>query len=334
MDKIAVLIPCYNESKTIEKVVTDFKKVLPEAVIYVYDNNSTDHTDEIARRAGAVVRYEYQQGKGKKQKEQAFNPLTQRSFCFHKTAPSVFRMFREIDAQCYIMADGDDTYPAEFAPSMVEKVLNKKVDMVVGDRLSSTYFTENKRPFHNFGNSLVRKCINIMFKTQINDIMTGYRAFSYQFVKSFPVLSKGFEIETEMSIHAVDKNMYIENEVIEYRDRPEGSESKLNTYSDGFRVLKTIAKLYRNYKPMAFFGLVAAVLLILGIGFFIPVFVTFLETGRVGKIPTLIVCGFAVLGAIQSLFSGLVLQTMVQKNRQDFEMELQRIQEQYNNLER
>ena len=203
MDKIAVLIPCYNESKTIEKVVTDFKKVLPEAVIYVYDNNSTDHTDEIARRAGAVVRYEYQQGKGN----------------------VIRRMFREIDAQCYIMADGDDTYPAEFAPSMVEKVLNKKVDMVVGDRLSSTYFTENKRPFHNFGNSLVRKCINIMFKTQINDIMTGYRAFSYQFVKSFPVLSKGFEIETEMSIHAVDKNMYIENEVIEYRDRPEGSES-------------------------------------------------------------------------------------------------------------
>ena len=216
MDKIAVLIPCYNESKTIEKVVTDFKKVLPEAVIYVYDNNSTDHTDEIARRAGAVVRYEYQQGKGN----------------------VIRRMFREIDAQCYIMADGDDTYPAEFAPSMVKKVLNKKVDMVVGDRLSSTYFTENKRPFHNFGNSLVRKCINIMFKTQINDIMTGYRAFSYQFVKSFPVLSKGFEIETEMSIHAVDKNMYIENEVIEYRDRPEGSESKLNTYSDGFRVLK------------------------------------------------------------------------------------------------
>lgn len=200
MDKIAVLIPCYNESKTIEKVVTDFKKALPEAVIYVYDNNSTDHTDEIARRAGAVVRYEYQQGKGN----------------------VIRRMFREIDAQCYIMADGDDTYPAEFAPSMVEKVLNKKVDMVVGDRLSSTYFTENKRPFHNFGNSLVRKCINIMFKTQINDIMTGYRAFSYQFVKSFPVLSKGFEIETEMSIHAVDKNMYIENEVIEYRDRPEG----------------------------------------------------------------------------------------------------------------
>ena len=310
MDKIAVLIPCYNESKTIEKVVKDFRRVLPEAVVYVYDNNSTDHTDEIARRAGAVVRYEYQQGKGN----------------------VIRRMFREIDAQCYVMADGDDTYPAEFAPSMVEKVLNKKVDMVVGDRLSSTYFTENKRPFHNFGNSLVRKCINIMFKTQINDIMTGYRAFSYQFVKSFPVLSKGFEIETEMSIHAVDKNMYIENEVIEYRDRPDGSESKLNTYSDGFKVLRTIARLYRNYKPMAFFGLLAAVLLILGIGFFIPVFVTFLETGRVGKIPTLIVCGFAVLGAIQSLFSGMILQTMVQKNHQDFEMELQRIQEQYNGI--
>ena len=307
MDKIAVLIPCYNESKTIEKVVTDFKKVLPEAVIYVYDNNSTDHTDEIARRAGAVVRYEYQQGK----------------FC----GISIISVCHDIT-----LCINFTKHPANNV-SFALLILNKKVDMVVGDRLSSTYFTENKRPFHNFGNSLVRKCINIMFKTQINDIMTGYRAFSYQFVKSFPVLSKGFEIETEMSIHAVDKNMYIENEVIEYRDRPEGSESKLNTYSDGFRVLKTIAKLYRNYKPMAFFGLMAAVLLILGIGFFIPVFVTFLETGRVGKIPTLIVCGFAVLGAIQSLFSGLVLQTMVQKNRQDFEMELQRIQEQYNKLQ-
>lgn len=189
MDKIAVLIPCYNESKTIKKVVTDFKKVLPEAVVYVYDNNSTDHTDEIAREAGAIVRYEYQQGKGN----------------------VIRRMFREIDAECYIMADGDDTYPAEFAPEMAEKVLNKKVDMVVGDRLSSTYFTENKRPFHNFGNSLVRKAINVMFKTEIKDIMTGYRAFSYQFVKSFPVLSKGFEIETEMSIHAVDKNMLLDN---------------------------------------------------------------------------------------------------------------------------
>lgn len=230
MDKVAVLIPCYNESKTVAKVVRDFKKALPEAVIYVYDNNSTDHTDEIAREAGAVVRYEYQQGKGN----------------------VIRRMFRDIDAECYIMADGDDTYPAEYAPEMAAKVLEKKVDMVIGDRLSSTYFNENKRPFHNFGNTLVRKAINVMFRTEIKDIMTGYRAFSYQFVKSFPVLSKGFEIETEMSIHAVDKNMLLENVIIDYRDRPEGSESKLNTYSDGFKVLKTILRLYRNYKPMAF----------------------------------------------------------------------------------
>ena len=310
MDKVAVLIPCYNESKTIEKVVCDFKRVLPEAVIYVYDNNSNDNTDEIARKAGAVVRYEYQQGKGN----------------------VIRRMFREIDAECYIMADGDDTYPAEFAPAMVEKVLDKKVDMVVGDRLSSTYFNENKRPFHNFGNSLVRKSINVMFKTNINDIMTGYRAFSYQFVKSFPVLSKGFEIETEMSIHAVEKNMYIDNQVIEYRDRPEGSESKLNTYSDGIKVLRTITRLYRNYKPFAYFGILAAVLAALGVGFFIPVLTDFVKTGQVLKFPTLIVCGFAILGAIQSFFAGMILQNMVQKNRQDFEMELIRIQESYNGL--
>ena len=306
-DKIAVLIPCYNESKTIEKVVKDFKKNLPEAVIYVYDNNSTDHTDEIARKAGAVVRYEYQQGKGN----------------------VIRRMFREIDAQCYVMADGDDTYPAEFAPEMVEKVLNKKVDMVIGDRLSSTYFTENKRPFHNFGNSLVRKAINVMFKTEIKDIMTGYRAFSYQFVKSFPVLSKGFEIETEMSIHAVDKNMLLENVIIEYRDRPEGSESKLNTYSDGFKVLKTIGRLFKSYKPLAFFGTIAAILMILAVAFFVPVFATYLKIGEVPNFPTLIVCGFAVLAAIQSLFSGMILQNIVQKNRQDFEMELHRIEDVY-----
>lgn len=307
MDRIAVLIPCYNESKTIRKVVTDFKKVLPEAVVYVYDNNSTDHTDEIAREAGAVVRYEYQQGKGN----------------------VIRRMFREIDAECYIMADGDDTYPAEFAPEMAEKVLNKKVDMVVGDRLSSTYFTENKRPFHNFGNSLVRKAINVMFKTEIKDIMTGYRAFSYQFVKSFPVLSKGFEIETEMSIHAVDKNMLLDNVIIEYRDRPEGSESKLNTYSDGFKVLKTIGRLFKNYKPLSFFGTISAILMVLAFIFFIPVFSTYLKIGQVPNFPTLIVCGFAVLAAIQSLFSGMILQNIVQKNRQDFEMELHRIQDVY-----
>lgn len=230
MDKIAVLIPCYNESKTIEKVVTDFRKQLPEAVIYVYDNNSTDGTDEIARKAGAVVRYEFQQGKGN----------------------VIRRMFAEIDAQCYVMVDGDDTYPADQVKQMVDKVLINRADMVVGDRLSSTYFEENKRPFHNFGNSIVRASINALFKNDIKDIMTGYRAFSYRFVKTFPVLSKGFEIETEMSIHAIDKNMYVENVVIEYRDRPQGSESKLNTYSDGFKVIKTIIKLFRTYRPMGF----------------------------------------------------------------------------------
>ena len=270
MDKIAVLIPCYNESKTIEKVVTDFKKALPEATIYVFDNNSSDGTDEIARKAGAVVKYEYQQGKGN----------------------VIRRMFREIDAECYVMTDGDDTYPAESAREMVDCVLNHHADMVVGDRLSSTYFEENKRPFHNFGNSIVRSSINSLFHTNIKDIMTGYRAFSYQFVKTFPVLSQGFEIETEMSIHAADKNMFVENVIIEYRDRPEGSESKLNTYSDGFKVLRTIASLFRTYKPMAFFGVIALILAVLGVGFMIPVLVEFNHTGLVERFPTLIVCCF------------------------------------------
>ena len=238
MDKIAVLIPCYNEEKTIEKVVLDWRESLPEAVVYVYDNNSTDRTADIAREAGAVVRHEYQQGKGN----------------------VIRRMFREIDAMCYIMVDGDDTYPAEYGRQMADLVLLKNADMVVGDRLSSTYFEENKRPFHNFGNSLVRGSINRLFKTNIRDIMTGYRAFSFLFVKSFPVLSKGFEIETEMSIHAVDKNMRIENVIIEYRDRTEGSESKLNTYTDGMRVLSTIFRLYKNYKPMYFFGWLSVIL--------------------------------------------------------------------------
>lgn len=300
MEKIAILIPCYNESKTIKKVVEDFKGILPEATIYVYDNNSTDGTDKIARDAGAKVRYEFQQGKGN----------------------VIRRMFRDIDAECYIMADGDDTYPAETAREMVNLVLEKKVDMVVGDRLSSTYFSENKRPFHNFGNSLVRKSINILFKNDIKDIMTGYRAFSYQFVKTFPVLSKGFEIETEMSIHAVDKNMYVEDVIINYRDRLKGSESKLNTYSDGFKVLRTIVRLYRTYHPMGFFGGVALVLALLAIGFFLPVMEYFIDTGEVPNFPTLIVCGFTMLAAIQSFFAGLTLQTMVQKNRQDFEMQL------------
>ena len=245
LDKVAVLIPCYNESKTIGKVVADFKKVLPEAKIYVYDNNSKDGTDEIAREAGAIVRYEYRQGKGN----------------------VIRRMFEEIDAECYLMVDGDDTYPAEPAREMVDKVLLRKADMVVGDRLSSTYFEENKRPFHNFGNSIVRWSINTLFKNDIKDIMTGYRAFSYVFVKTFPVLSKGFEIETEMSIHAVDKNMFVENVVIDYRDRPEGSESKLNTYSDGIKVLMTIIRLFKTYRPGLFFGIIGTILAFLSIAF-------------------------------------------------------------------
>lgn len=307
MDKIAVLIPCYNESKTIEKVVKDFKAALPEAVIYVYDNNSSDGTDEIARNAGAVVRYEFRQGKGN----------------------VIRRMFREIDAECYIMTDGDDTYPAECAPEMVDMVLNRKTDMVVGDRLSSTYFTENKRPFHNFGNSLVRKSINTLFDTDIKDMMTGYRAFSYQFVKSFPVLSKGFEIETEMSIHAADKNMFVENSVITYRDRPEGSESKLNTYSDGFKVIRTIVRLFRTYRPMPFFGIISAILAAIAVAFFIPVLKVYYQTGLVPNFPTLIVCGFVVIAALLALFAGIVLQTICQKNKQDFEMRLQQIDQEY-----
>ena len=300
MDEIAVLIPCYNEAQTIEKVVKDFKAVLPEAVIYVYDNNSSDDTAEIAAKAGAVVRHEYQQGKGN----------------------VIRRMFRDIDAKCYLMTDGDDTYPADNAREMADAVLNKNVDMVVGDRLSSTYFQENKRPFHNFGNSIVRWSINTLFHSNIKDIMTGYRAFSYQFVKSFPVLSQGFEIETEMSIHAVDKNMYLENVVIEYRDRPEGSESKLNTYSDGFKVIFTIIKLLRTYKPMFFFGILALIFIALGIGFMIPIIVEFVQTGLVPKIPTLIVSCISILIGIVSFFSGMILHTITWKNRQDFEMKL------------
>lgn len=301
MDKIAVLIPCYNESQTIEKVVNDWKKELPEATIYVYDNNSSDNTAEIARNAGAVIRHEYQQGKGN----------------------VIRRMFREIDAECYLMIDGDDTYPAEYGREMVSKVLERGVDMVVGDRLSSTYFEENKRPFHNLGNSLVRGTINRLFKSNIRDIMTGYRAFSYQFVKTFPVLSKGFEIETEMSIHAIDKNMLVENVIIDYRDRPEGSESKLNTYSDGFKVLMTIVRLYKNYKPMGFFGFLSAILVVIAAVMFIPVLITYIKTGLVPNFPTLIVSGFIALAAIQSFFAGLVLSTLIEKDKQDFEFKLQ-----------
>ena len=298
MDKIAVLIPCYNEAATIEKVVRDFRAALPEAVIYVYDNNSTDHTDEIARAAGAVVRYERRQGKG-----------------------NVMRtMFRDIEAQCYLMADGDDTYPAQYAPQMVRAVLEEGADMVIGDRLSSTYFTENKRPFHNVGNVLVRKLVNYFFKGAIRDIMTGYRAFSRLFVKTYPVLSKGFEIETEMSIHALDKNFRLVNIPVDYRDRPAGSQSKLNTYSDGAKVLATIFRLVKDYKPLAFFSTVALLLAALALVLFVPVFLDYLNTGLVPRFPTLIVAGFLFLGGLLTFCCGLILDTVIKKDRQNFEL--------------
>lgn len=300
MDKIAVLIPCYNEEASIEKVVTGLRNKLPDAVIYVYDNNSRDKTAQIAKECGAIVRHEYKQGKGN----------------------VIRRMFREIDAECYLLIDGDNTYPADAADIMCEPVLNHNADMVVGDRLSSTYFVQNKRLFHNVGNKFVRGCIKFLFKNDIKDIMTGYRAISYEFVKTFPVLSTGFEIETEMSIHAIDKNMQIENVVIEYKDRDDGGESKLNTYSDGWKILKMIVGLYQNYRPFHFYGIIAAILLIIATIFFIPVMITYVETGLVPDFPTLIVCGFTIIASIQSLFSGLILHNMVQKNRQDFEMNL------------
>lgn len=307
MDRIAVLIPCYNESKTIRKVVSDFKRELPEAAVYVYDNNSTDGTDAEAKAAGAIVRKEPQQGKGN----------------------VIRRMFAEVDAECYILVDGDDTYPAESARELAEGVLENGADMVVGDRLSSTYFEENKRPFHNLGNSLVRRAINFLFRNDIKDIMTGYRAFSYRFVKTFPVLSKGFEIETEMSIHAVDKNLLVRNVVIDYRDRPEGSASKLNTYSDGLKVLRTILRLFRTYRPGTYFGSIALVLMAVAVGFFIPVLIEYNRTGLVERFPTLITCGFVMIAALLSFFSGQILKTIYQKNRQDFEMELYRVMKEY-----
>ena len=296
--KIAVLIPCYNESKTIEKVVKDYKKALPEADIYVYDNNSKDGTDEIAKKAGAIVRYEYKQGKG-----------------------NVIRtMFREIEADCYLMIDGDDTYPAENAREMCNLVLDGKADMVIGDRLSSTYFTENKRPFHNFGNRIVRWLINKLFKNNVKDIMTGYRAFSYQFVKGFPVLSKGFEIETEMTIHAVDKNFKLVEIPVTYRDRPEGSVSKLNTYSDGLKVLKTIMILFKEYRPGLFFGLLSLIFLIASLILGIPVIIEYFQTGLVPRFPSLIVSGIFLVITLLLWVCGIILQVIVKKHRQLYEL--------------
>lgn len=300
MSKVAILIPCYNEGKTIAKVIADYHSVLPIADIYVYDNNSTDGTDEIARQAGAIVRYEHRQGKG-----------------------NVIRsMFREIDADCYLMIDGDDTYSAENARDMVNQVLEGGVDMVIGDRLSSTYFTENKRPFHNTGNMLVRKLVNSFFGGHVTDIMTGYRAFSRTFVKSFPVMSQGFEIETEMTIHALDKNLYMTSIPVGYRDRPQGSLSKLNTFSDGFKVLKTIGMLVKDYKPLPFFGLVAGILLLIALVLFVPIMIEFNATGLVPRIPTLIGAGFLAIAALLIFAVGLVLDTQGKKSRQSFEIQM------------
>ena len=302
MPKIAVLIPCYNESQTIAKVVRDYRQALPEARIYVYDNNSSDGTDEIARRAGAIVRYETRQGKG-----------------------NVIRtMFRDIDADCYLMIDGDDTYPAESARDMCDLILSGAADMVIGDRLSSTYFTENKRPFHNVGNVMVRKFINMFWrpKNPILDVMTGYRAFSLLFVKSFPVLSKGFEIETEMTIHALDKNFLLRSVPVNYRDRPAGSESKLNTYIDGAKVIMTIFNLYRDYKPLKFFGAVAAILALFAMILFLPVFYDYLQTSLVPRFPTLIVSGFLMIASLLSFTCGLILDTIAKNNRKNFELHM------------
>ena len=298
--KTAVLIPCYNEAKTIGRVVADFKEKMPHADIYVYDNNSTDNTAELAEQAGAIVRFEHKQGKGN----------------------VVRTMFREVDADCYVMVDGDDTYPADFGPRLEQLVLSGKADMAVGDRLSSTYFTENKRPFHNFGNVLVRRMINFLFRAKLNDIMTGARAFNKDFVKSFPVISKGFEIETEMTIFALDNNFAIKEVPIAYQDRPQGSESKLNTYSDGLKVLKTIVNLFKDTKPLAFFSILSLILLLISFGFFLPILIQFVQTGIVDKFPTLIVISALTVIALLNFFCGVILSVLKKQHRQNFERQL------------
>ncbi len=300
--RIAVLIPCYNESQTVAKVIGDYKLALPEAEVYVYDNNSTDGTDTIARENGAIVRYEHRQGKG-----------------------NVIRtMFRDIDADCYLIVDGDDTYPAENARVMCDAVLNDGADMVIGDRLSSNYFTENKRPFHNFGNDFVRKAINMLWhpKEKILDVFTGYRALSPMFAKTFPILSQGFEIEAEMTIHALDKNLLVRSIPVTYRDRPTGSVSKLNTYRDGIKVLLTVFNLYRNYQPLRFFGMVSVLLLLVSLGLFAPVLTEYIQTGLVERFPTLIVSGFCVVAALLAFMCGLILDTHAKNSRKNFELHM------------
>lgn len=297
--KTAVLIPCYNEATSIEKVINDFKQQLPDATIYVYDNNSTDNTADIARRAGAVVKHEFRQGKGN----------------------VVRSMFRDIDADCYLMVDGDDTYPAENAKEMCQLV-EEGADMVIGDRLSSTYFTENKRPFHNDGNRLVRFLINKIFNNNIHDIMTGYRALSHTFVKNFPIISRNFEIETEMTIHALDKNFLIRELKINYRDRQEGSVSKLNTYLDGMKVVSTIFMMFRDYRPLKFFTIISALLLLIAITMFVPVFIEYMQTGLVPRFPTLIVSGFIGIASLLTFFCGVVLEVITKKHKQLYELML------------
>ena len=298
--KIAVLIPCYNEEKSIGKVIKDFKKCLPDATIYVFDNNSTDNTSSIAESSGAVVVSEKRQGKGN----------------------VVRAMFRKIEADCYLLVDGDDTYSAKDAKKLCQPILDGKADVVIGDRLSSSYFTENKRPFHNTGNKTVRFLINRFFKSHINDVMTGYRAMSYEFVKSFPILSKGFEIETEMAIYAVDRNFRIVEIPISYKDRASDNPSKLNTYKDGFRVLKTIAILFKEYRPSFYFNMASTVFYLLAIILGLPIIIEYYQTGLVPRFPTLIVSGFFVVIGILLNMTGIILQVIVKKDRQAYELYL------------
>lgn len=303
MKKIAVLIPCYNEELTVEKVIKDFKRELPEADIYVYDNNSKDKTAEIARNAGAIVKHEYRQGKGN----------------------VVRTMFMDIDSDIYVMVDGDDTYPAEEVHKLIKPIEEERADMVIGDRLTNgTYQKENKRHFHEFGNNLVRKSINVLFNTKLKDIMTGYRVFNKKFVKNMPVLSPKFEIETEMSLHALDKKFIIEEIPIVYRDRPEGSTSKLNTIGDGIKVVKTIVKMFKDYKPLKFFGVIAAILFIIGLAFGIPVIVEFFKTRYITKVPTAVLAtGIMILSVIVGQ-CGVILDTVVKHHRESYELNLLR----------
>ena len=311
MEKIAVLIPCYNEELTIEKVIKDFRRELPDSDIYVYNNNSKDKTEEIARKNGAIVINEYKQGKGNVVRSQ----------------------FRDIEADIYVMVDGDDTYPAEFVHKLIEPIRNGQADMTIGDRLSNgTYQKENKRPFHEFGNNLVKKAINILFDTDLKDIMTGYRVFNKRFVKNMPVLSPKFEIETEMSLYALDKKYIIKEIPIDYRDRPEGSSSKLNTVSDGIKVVKTIARMFKDYRPFKFFGIIAIIFFILGLLVGLPVLIEFFKTAYITKIPSAILAtGFMSLAAI-SLQCAIILDTITRQHREDYELNILRYEqmEKYN----